>query len=230
MEKIVIRIGGHLIFSSDEINVVKLKEISDVLKKAYNEGKKVIVVVGGGDYARRYINAAGLLRASEFEKDYLAILITRVNAFLVILALGEIAHQHIPTNINEILSISSSTQKIIVCGGLIPGQSTMSVAALLAEAIKADMLINVTNVEGVYTFDPKRRPDAKFLKRVSTTELKEILSKQGINAGEYELIEQQAINIVERSKIPLRIINGNNVENIIDAIYGKDVGTLVIPS
>lgn len=230
MRKIVIRIGGHLLFSSrNKINVNLINEFSKILKKACDEGNIIRLVIGGGDYAREYISAAANINASEFEKDYLAILITRANAFLFKLALKEYAYDYIPQTLDEILKINSLTNKIIVCGGLTPAQSTTSVAAIIAEAIKADLIINATNVEGVYSKDPKVYHDAKLLKKVSTQELRSILKDQQTKAGYYELIDQQAINIIERAKIPLRVINGEKAENIIKVIKGEDIGTLVVP-
>jgi len=227
MKKIVIRIGGHLLFSLNRINVDLINELSILIKKICDEGSIVRLVVGGGDYAREYIKAAEVIGASEFEKDYLAILITRANAFLLKLALKDYAYDYIPQTLDELLKLNNLTNKVIVCGGLIPAQSTMSVAAMLAEAIKADLIVDATDVEGVYTCDPKTHPNAKLLKKVSTQELKKILKEQRMKAGYYELVDQQAINIIERAKIPLRIVNGKHVENILKAVKNEDVGTLV---
>lgn len=227
MKKIVIRIGGHLLFSLNKIDVDLINELSIIIKKICDEGNLVRLVVGGGDYAREYIKTAEVIGASEFEKDYLAILITRANAFLLKLALKDYAYDYIPQTLEELLKLNNLTNKVIVCGGLIPAQSTVSVATMLAEAIKADLIVNATNVEGVYTCDPKIHSDAKLLKKVSTQELKRILKEQRMKAGYYELVDQQAINIIERAGIPLRIVNGKHVENIIKAVKNEDVGTLV---
>ncbi|MCS7368291.1 MAG: UMP kinase [archaeon GBS-70-058] len=228
-KKVVIRLGGHVLFHQGIIDVNRVKEVANVVKNLHSKGAIIRIVVGGGNYARDYINVADALGASEFEKDYLAIIITRANAFLFTMALKDYAYPRIPQTLEEILNIDSLTDKIIVCGGLVPGQSTVSVAAIVAEAIKADFIINVTNVDGVYTCDPKVYSDAKLIKKVTTQRLKEILREQKVKAGYYELIDLHAINIIERSKIPLRIVNGNDVNNIIKAFMNEDVGTLVIP-
>ncbi|MCS7097181.1 MAG: UMP kinase [Candidatus Methanomethylicia archaeon] len=228
MKKVVVRLGGHLIADSSKINVERISEFAKVFKEIYNKGYLLRVVVGGGYYAREYINTANYLSSSEFEKDYLAIMITRANAFLVMLALKEYAYNRIPQTLDEFLSINNLTNKIIVCGGLTPAQSTMTVAAIIAEAIGADLIVNMTDVDGVYTHDPKKHPDAELLKKITTCKLKNLLKNQLVRAGFYELIDQHAINIIERSKIPLRIINGKCVENLLKVINGEDIGTLVI--
>ena len=122
------------------------------------------------------------------------------------------------------------TNKIIVLGGTQPGQSTNAVAALCAEAINADLFINATNVDGVYTSDPHKKNNVKKLDIVKTSELIRLIYNKELFAGSYELFDPLAIKIVERSKIPTRILNGSNPKNIEDVINGKSLGTLVISS
>src|SRR5260370_21953467 len=64
-----------------------------------------------------------------------------------------------------------SPGKVVVIGGLQPGQSTNAVAALAAEITHADFLVNATDVQGVYTADPKKDPKAKMLRSVSVEKL-----------------------------------------------------------
>jgi len=227
MRRIVIKIGGHLIFSRN-IETDRLKEIINVIEILHNENIDVKIIIGGGESARKYIEAAGIIGLNEFDKDFIGIMTTWINAFIIASALGEIAYKPIPRSIEEVLTAINFSDKILVCGGLIPGQSTMSVTAIIAEAVKADLIIDATDVEGVYTSDPKKDPNAKFLREVTTLQLKKILETQKSTAGEYKLIEDNAIKIVERSRIPLRIINGLKVENIIKAARGEDVGTLIM--
>jgi uridylate kinase len=117
--------------------------------------------------------------------------------------------------------------KVVVMGGLQPGQSTNAVAALAAEITRADMLVNGTDVEGVYTADPKKDPKAKLLKEVNVTKLLSWAMNGNAYAGSYELLDPVALKILERSKTPTRFVSLNNPETIISALEGKDVGTLV---
>jgi uridylate kinase len=98
---------------------------------------------------------------------------------------------------------------------------------MIAESIFADMLINATNVEGVYTSDPDKDPSSKKLDEISTRELLKILGGGKMVAGSYELFDLTAIKIVERSRITTRIINGKVSGNIEKAVRGEAIGTLV---
>ena len=86
--------------------------------------------------------------------------------------------------------------------------------------------MNATDVEGVYNKDPKRYPDAKLLREVSVAELRRILEGE-IYAGTYELMDPLALKIIERSKIPTRIIRCS-IEAIRDTLIGRDIGTLIV--
>jgi uridylate kinase len=112
-------------------------------------------------------------------------------------------------------------------GGLTPGQSTNAVAALAAETVQADMLLNATNVDGIYDRDPKE-PGAKKLESVTVDELSEILSGTGTRAGEYKLFDPVAIRVVGRSRIPTAIFNGNDPENLLRLVKGEKVGSRIV--
>ena len=101
-----------------------------------------------------------------------------------------------------------------------------AVAAASAELIHADMLFNATNVEGVYDRNPEK-PDAKKLESVTISQLREILSDEGIKAGQYNLFDPVAIRIVERSQILTVIFNGNKPENLKKVFNKEKIGTRI---
>ena len=113
-----------------------LKEYAKVLLEIQARVQPVIVS-GGGIIARHYVNLARSLGADESSLDEMGIEISRLNAKLLSAALGDSVYPVIPSNLEEI-SIACQSGKIIVSGGLHPGQSTNATAALICEKIKAD--------------------------------------------------------------------------------------------
>jgi uridylate kinase len=113
-------------------------------------------------------------------------------------------------------------------GGLTPGHSTNAVAAIAAETIVADLFINATDVDGVYTTDPSKDPKAKKLDEVTLERLNEILSKTDISAGEYDLMDPLALRIIQRSKIPTVILDGRAPSNVLKALQNERTGTRVV--
>ena len=222
---IVVKIGGHLISTRDGINIDLFKRYSKLFSEIYDGGRWCIVV-GGGEEARRYVKAARALGINESICDLIAVKVTRINALLLASLLGERALQRVPESLEELIQYSSRG-KIVVMGGLQPGQSTIAVSALAAEAINADKLIVATDVDGIYTDDPKLNPDARLLEEVTLSQLMKIVEQTSHKAGEYKLIDMVAYKVLSRSHIQTIYLNGIDPENVRRAIMGERVGTLI---
>lgn len=140
----------------------KIMEYANIFKKIKDEGHEVAIVVGGGKTAREYIEIGRELGASESFCDELGIMATRMNAMILITALGDYSIKKVPTSFEE-AELILNLGKIPVMGGTHPGHTTDAVAASLAEFINADLLVIGTNVDGVYDKDPNKYEDAKNL-------------------------------------------------------------------
>jgi uridylate kinase len=223
----VIKIGGYVFPSKLESKIIL--KYTKLFRKLNKEGHKIVIITGGGEEARKYISVARELRGSELVCDLLGIEVSRLNALLLITSLGSEAYPEPPKNIRELKKVFE-IGKIVVTGGLQPGQSTNAVGILSAEAVGADLFINATDVDGVYTEDPQKSSTAQKLNVVSTKELLKLVLAGKLSAGSYELFDPVAIKLVERSKIPSWIIDGRRPENIIRVVNGDAVGTLIQPS
>jgi len=227
---VVVKIGGHLLYeiAQERLQIRRIADYAEVFKHATGKKTSLIIVVGGGAPARIYIDAARNLGASEALCDQIGILATRLNAWLMIVALGEHAYPHVPSNLQELLNAISSG-RVVVMGGLQPGQSTDAVAAIAAELSGARLMVKATDVDGIYTADPKTNPEAEKIEEASYEEILEVLWRGRIEAGKYALLDPVALRILERSRIPLRVIDGTNPQNLAKALAGQPIGTLVRP-
>ena len=185
-----------------------------------------IVIAGGGKIARHYIDLARSLGSDEANLDIIGIEVSRLNAKLLIAALGDQAYSQVPKNLEEV-AIAVASGKIVIAGGLHPGQSTNATSALIAESSKASGFVNSTDVDGIYDSDPNVNPNARLFKEITVNECMEILRAERTVAGTYDLMDIIALKVIERSKIPTRVIR-SDVGNIRDAIDGKDIGTKII--
>jgi uridylate kinase len=223
----VVKLGGALF--RREPNVTALRDMGKVLSGFVEEGNQLVLVAGGGENARTYIGIARKLGAEESTCDLLGIQITRANAELVRLAMGSVASSKIPTTLSD-LPHCVGPGKAVVMGGLQPGQSTNAVAALAAEITRAEILVNGTDVDGVYTEDPKKNPKAKLIRSVNVEKLLSWAMGGEVFAGRYELLDPLAIKIMQRARIATRFVSLADPGNILAALRGKDVGTRVIYS
>ncbi|MCS7099109.1 MAG: UMP kinase [Sulfolobales archaeon] len=221
----VVKITGRVFDSYRNISV--LTGISKLVLEMARNGRRFVLVAGGGGRAIEYIELGRKLGLGEGVLDLVGIEVSRVNALILASLLGSEAYLPIPRSIDEFMKAWNSG-KVVVVGGLQPGQSTNAVAAVIAELVKADLLVNATDVNGVYDSDPKLNPQAKLLREIDVRTLERLLSSREL-AGRYELFDRVALNVVTRSRIPLVFLSVYDVENIKKAIEGMDfTGTRVV--
>jgi uridylate kinase len=231
-KRIVIKLSGS-IFSLSDTHVQDsnnyyniFKQYSDVLIKLANNAQ-LIVITGGGSIARLYIKFARKLGLDEASLDLLGIAISRVNAKLLIASLGNYAYPEIPQSLDEV-GMFMESNKIIVSGGLHPGQSTNATSALIAEKTRASEFINATDVNGIYDSDPRKNKNAHLFAKIELDKLLNMLLKESSMAGEYDLLDIVALKVIERSKIRTRVIL-SNPKNISNTIQGrKYIGTELV--
>ncbi len=227
-DNVVIKLSGHAYFS--DLNFDLLRRLTNIILEVKTKGYRIGLVAGGGGIARSYIKILKNFGLSNSICDLIGIETSRLNAKLIASILGKECCISIPNSYDELLKIVMNNRyKVIITGGLQPGQSTNTVAVLLAEIMKAKILIITTDVDGVYSRDPKKYPNAKFLNEISVTELTKIL-KTTHQAGEYGLFDVLSLVLLKRLKVPVYVISGYTPENILEIIMGKHVGTLIKPN
>jgi uridylate kinase len=224
MRNIVISLGGSILIPTLSGN--RISRYVPVLM-AIAEHHRLFIVVGGGGAARDYIEAARNLGVDEAASDEIGILVTRLNATLLVAALGDGAYPKVAESHAEAKKFAES-DKIVVMGGITPGQTTDAVAAVLAERMRASVFINATSVNGIYDKDPKKHKDATRFETLTPQQLLAVVSQTGLGAGSNNVLDIIAARIVERSHIPLVVLDGTEPENLSNAILnGTFTGTVV---
>jgi len=223
LRKVVLKLSGKVFNSKDFKSVM---QIAKYIEEFIASGGRIAVVTGGGSLARDYIDLAREAGVNKSWQDVIGIIASRMNAFLLGSILSRYTYFPIPSSVEEFLQ-GWSTGKVVIMGGLQPGQSTNAVSAAIAELIQADLLINATVVDGVYDKDPNIYSDAKLLRRVDVAELRKYLH-QAYMPGKYELLDPVALSIIERSRLRVIILNARKPEKVLKALRGNlTVGTLI---
>jgi uridylate kinase len=215
MKKIVIKVGGSLLLTKDnELNSEFISKFCQIIKEG-NKYERIIIVCGGGSFAREYIGFLRKEKVNEAFCDLMGIDISRINSKLIMYCLKDKVYPKIPKNFED-LSLALQFEKIIIMGGIQPGQSTTSVAVEIAEYIDANNLIILTDVPGIYDKDPHTYSDAKLIKKVTYDELYEILTKSSNSkqsaAGEYRIFDMVSLQILRRSKMEVLITSGYKLD------------------
>ncbi len=222
--RIVIKLSGSIF--NFETNFKILNDYVNLIKKI-NELYQPIIITGGGKIARFYINLARSLGFDESGLDLIGIQVSHLNAKLLISGLGDLCFPLTPQNLDEI-STAVLTNKIVITGGLYPGQSTNATSALIAEKIKALKFYNATDVDGIFNNDPRIDPDAKMYETIDVKECISILKLENSMAGTYDLMDLISLKVIERSSLPT-VVFKSSIENISKIIMeNAKIGTEII--
>lgn len=204
-------------------NVDIVESYSRVIVELNSEGTSVAVVVGGGQVSREYIKSAKGMGLSPYQQDTIAIHASRLNARLVAMKLGGVSS--VPTSIDGMLQ-RLARNRVAVMGGLRPGITTDTVAALVAQKWNADLLVKGSDQDGIYTADPRANKKAKKLDKITYEKMKEILGGDH-RPGIHSIIDPVAVEQLAASRVRLVVLNGSNPRSILRAVHGEKIGTLV---
>lgn len=223
-KKVVIKLSGSIFGSSAKSK--SIKEYGMMITEL-NKHVQPVVIAGGGNIARHYIDLARELGSDEASLDLLGIEVSRLNAKLLIHSIHSYVYPKVPTDLEEV-SIAVETGEAVILGGLHPGQSTNAASALVAEKVKAQIFVNATDVNGIYDSDPNINRHAKVFKSISVDKCIEVLGKNSSMAGKYDLMDMVALKIIERSRIPTVILRAS-ITNIVKAIESDTkIGTRIL--
>ncbi len=231
-KRILLKLSGESFCKPGEFGIdgAQLKSIAERIARLCKLDTQVAVVVGAGNILRgqSFAQTCGIPRNTA---DYMGMLATIINASALQETLEKIGQ---PTRVLSAIEVSAICEKFIrrraihhlergrvaiLAGGTgNPFFTTDTCAALRASELDADLVIKATKVEGVYTDDPNKNPDA---------ELFEKLSYDDVIQKDLKVMDHSAISLCKENKIPIIVLNIFKEGNITKALCGEKVGTLI---
>jgi uridylate kinase len=214
---IVISLGGSIVVP-DEINASFLKGFESLIRKI-SQTKKIILVVGGGKTARRYIDSLKNFEIDDVQKDWIGIMATRLNAQLVKSIFNDIASEKVVYDPEKDIKFE---KRVLVAAGYKPGWSTDYVASLLAVKFNANTLINLSNIYYVFDKDPNKWSDAVRLEKTDWETMQKIVGtewKPGLNAP----FDPVTTKLCREKKLKVIITNGTDLENLSEILNDREV-------
>ena len=212
----VISLGGSRIIPED-VDETFLKGFKKLLLS--DKKHRFVVVTGGGKTARKYIAASKELNESKKEQSKIGIAITRFHAKFMMTYFGEPANEDLPLTITKVKNLLRKN-KVVFCGALKEQkeQTTDATAARVAAHMKCPF-INITNVAGLYTKNPKKYKDATLITSISWKEFYTIAQKITFKAGQNFVLDQKAAKIIMQKKVPTYITG--SLKDIKKILKGK---------
>jgi uridylate kinase len=229
--RIILKLSGEVMAGQDGsgIDPQQAQTIAHKIKKVYDLGVQVLVVIGGGNLWRGSTGVQyGMEQATA---DHIGMLATVMNGLMLQDALE---HVNVPTRVQTAITMNQIAEPyirlrairhmekgrvVISAGGTgNPYFTTDTAAALRGMEVNADVIIKGTQVDGVYTDDPKANPDATRYERLTFSEALE---------HRLRVMDLTAITLCMDHQMPLVVLNIWEDNTLFDAVMGHPVGTLV---
>jgi len=219
----VISLGGSRIVP-DEVDYDFLMKFKKLLGS--HRSQRFVVVTGGGSTARKYMSALKKLGRRTKAQSMEGIAVTRLHAGFMARFFGKSANEDLPYTMKRDKNLLGKNQ-VVFCGGLRwrVDNTSDGTAAKLAGYLECPF-INLTNVRGLYSSNPKTNKNARFIKKVGWNEFEKIAGKIEYEAGQHFVLDQAAARTIRNKKIVTYIVGSLKA---IDSILRKRkfVGTVI---
>ncbi|HYH09084.1 MAG TPA: UMP kinase [Thermoanaerobaculia bacterium] len=230
-KRILLKLSGEALMGGRRsgIDADVLAGIADEIGEVHAMGVQTAIVIGGGNIFRGVTGATqGIDRVAG---DHMGMLATVINAIALQDALER---RNIPTRVTTAITMSEVAEpflrrrairhlekgRVVICaaGTGNPFFTTDSAAALRAAELKCDIIFKATKVDGIYTADPEKDPNAERLPHVTY---------QRVLADRLQVMDAAAIDLARGSSIAIYIFSLREKGNIKRALLGEDVGSIV---
>ncbi|OGS11886.1 MAG: UMP kinase [Elusimicrobia bacterium RIFOXYA2_FULL_58_8] len=231
-KRVLLKLSGEALGASGDsrsISPASLTYIAKEIAKGRRKGTQLAIVVGGGNIWRGARDGHGMI--DRVTSDNMGMLATIINAMALQSALE---HEGVSTRVQTAIEISRLAEPfirrramrhlekdrvVIFAGGSgNPYFTTDTAAALRAAEINADVIFKATQVDGVYTGDPKKDPGARLIK--------DITYMSAISKG-LKFMDASALTLCMENHIPILVFNLHKTGNIRKAMAGEKVGTVI---
>lgn len=230
-KRVLLKLSGEALMGEKSYGISSetVSYMAKEIKKAFDLGVELAIVIGGGNIFRGVEGSVkGMERASA---DYMGMLATVINALALQNALEKLGLQtRVQTAIEmkelaesyirrkAIRHLEKSRVVIFAAGTGNPYFTTDTAAALRAMEIGAELILKGTKVDGIYTSDPVKNKEAKMYKKITYFE---VIKK------ELKVMDTTAITLCMENHVPIVVFNINKANNLRDILLGKKIGTLV---
>lgn len=220
----VLSLGGSLI-NPGTIDAKFVRKFKELVVTEVKLGNRFIIITGGGKPAREY--QAGLRDSGKplaNDLDWMGIYATRLNAHFMRLVFGRLAHMRVVEDPNIRTDFK---EKILIAGGWKPGRSTDDDAVRLAKIYGSNTIVNLSNIDYVYTKDPRKFKDAQKIETISWKDFRKIVGSKW-DPGANVPFDPTAAKFAQAHKLRVIIANGKNISNLKKILSGKEfIGTQI---
>lgn len=230
-KRVLLKISGEALAGEKHfgLDFQVLGQVADVIKECVNMGVQIGVVIGGGNFWRGVKNGEGHIERTR--ADHMGMLATAMNCMALAdvleqkgvdvrlqtaLEIREVAEPYIRAR--AVRHLEKGRVVLFGCGVGCPFFSTDTAAVLRAAEINADVILLAKNIDGVYSADPKKVPDAVKYDSITYSD---------VLAQRLQVMDSTATSLSMDNKIPVLLFALKDPENILRAVMGEKIGTIV---
>ena len=230
-KRILLKLSGEALMGNKKFGIdnERLMQYAKEIKEISDLGVQIGIVIGGGNIFRGVQAERGGMDRTQ--GDYMGMLATMINSMALQAALesvGLFSRLQSAIEMKEIAEpfikrravrhLEKGRVVIFGSGTGNPFFTTDSAASLRAIEIDADVILKGTRVNGIYSEDPERNPDAKMFDKIS---FKDVFNK------DLKVMDMTAFTLCKENNVPIVVFNMNEPGNLRKVVSGDNVGTLV---
>jgi uridylate kinase len=231
-KRVLLKLSGEALMGSQQYGIDPkiLEQYAEDIRQVIDKGTQVAVVIGGGNIFRGVQGVSGGI-VDRAQGDYMGMLATVINAMAL---QGALEKAGIKTRLQSAIKMEQICEpfirrramrhlekgRVVIFGAGTgnPYFTTDTAASLRAVEIEANLVLKGTRVDGIYTADPEKDPNAVRYEQVSYSEVYE----KGLN-----VMDLTAITLCQENKLPIVVFDMNKAGNFLEVCEGKSIGTLV---
>lgn len=228
-KRVLLKLSGEALAHHGILNHSFILDMCRDIHTAQQQGQEIGLVIGGGNIMRGGLDHSGYL--DRVTADQMGMLATMINALALRDALASLGakveimsafpiHGLMPPvdPVHAKQLLAQKTMVIFAAGTGHPFVTTDTAASLRAMEIEADVVLKATKVDGIYSMDPRKNPDAEIYTFLT---FDEVIEKK------LEVMDLGAFEQCREHNIPIRVFNVFTPGVLLNALLGQDVGTLV---
>lgn len=230
-KRILLKLSGEALMGERQygIDPKRLAEYAAEIKEIHDKGVQIAIVIGGGNIFRGVAGASNGM--DRVQGDYMGMMATVINGMAL---QGALEDAGMPTRLQTALKIEAIAEpyikrkavrhlekgRIVIFGAGTgnPYFTTDTAAVLRGIEVEADVILKGTRVDGVYTADPEKNPDALKYDQIT---FEDVLAK-GLN-----VMDTTAFTLSQENKLPIIVFDMNKEGNLVKVIAGENIGTTV---
>ncbi|MDG1260875.1 MAG: UMP kinase [Flavobacteriales bacterium] len=230
-KRILLKLSGEALMGEKQFGIDnnRLKQYAEEIKEIVDAGVEVAVVIGGGNIFRGVQAEAGGIERTQ--GDYMGMLATMINAMALQAALEQ---AQVTTRLQSAIEMKQIAEpfirrramrhlekgRVVIFGAGTgnPFFTTDSAASLRAIEMDVDVILKGTRVDGIYTADPEKDPEATRYSRVTFNE---------VFAKGLKVMDMTAFTLCNENKLPIIVFDMNKPGNLMRVLEGQEIGTLV---